>query len=455
MNRENYKIINFILFISITLLFGIGAIMYTPVLFVYYSGVIATILIIKNNNKDRKQFIDTLLIFLSTLFFGFLLAFAVNADFINEGTTFRYPDQMHFFESSEILGHQSSIREIINYTYSNFSQYHIVYILFGILSYLDVQVGGSVNFLPLLVHVAYVTALIPVFLYHILKLFVPRKTALYGVLYYGILTSIMSYSGYFLRDNHISLLTIIALFWMVRNVTLKRILLISLLIPIVASMRLSNSLLILAMLSIFIFSGNTSKILRFSFISIGIVLLIIFSGRLIDVISSTGDRLDNYVEFTSNIVSEKGGASLWLHSLPPIIKETGIFVSALFPFPFGGGYQNATTLSQYVMVTYDTITEIGWYIIFVGLIFFAKSIYIKVKHMPNKILLALVLLFILYMYANTTNMVIRRVTCVIPFIYIPFLIVYNEASNTTKYRYKRIALGSALFLVVLSVFIYI
>src|SRR5690606_1924489 len=119
----------------------------------------------------------------------------------------------------------------------------------------------------------------------------------------------------------------------------------------------------LAMLAVFIFSGNTSKILRFFFISISIVLLIILSGRLIDVISSTGERLDNYVEFTSNIVSEKGGASLWLHSLPPIIKETGIFISALFPFPFGGAYQNATTLPQYVMVTYDTITAIGWYMI--------------------------------------------------------------------------------------------
>ena len=455
MNNTNQNILNVTLFIAIIVCFTIGAIAYTPVLIIYFLGVLRTLTVMRIGNKNNKEFADTVTIFLSSLFFGFLLAFMVNMDFLQEGETFRYPDQMHFFESARIIGFQSSISSMLNYIGSNFTQYHIVYLMFGMLAYLDVFVSNTINFLPLLVSVVYTTALIPVFLYHILKKYLPKQLSLYASLYYGRLTVIMAYSGYLLRDNHVSLLTMIALFWMVRDVSFKRILLIVMLFPIVASMRLSNSLLILAMLAIYIFTGNTTKHFRFSFTLIAIIFLIAFSGRLIETISSTSDRLDLYIEYTGDAVESIGGRSVWLHSLPPVIKETGIFISALFTFPFGTMFKNASSFPQFFMVVYDTITEIGWYLIFVGLVFFIKPIYKRLIKMPNKMFLYLAILFILFMYANTTNMVFRRITCVIPFVYIPLLIVYNDATETKKTKFKTIAFSSCVLLIAISVFIFI
>lgn len=136
----------------------------------------ATLTIFKIGNKDQKEFVDTVTIFLSSLFFGFLLAFMVNMDFLQEGMTFLYPDQMHFFEDSRAIAlSSSSFNDVISQSFKGiYGEYKIVYFIFGSLSYLEKLTSGSINFLTLLYSVAYVTAFIPVFLYHIVKTISPK-----------------------------------------------------------------------------------------------------------------------------------------------------------------------------------------------------------------------------------------------------------------------------------------
>jgi hypothetical protein len=457
MNNTNQNILNVSLFFAIIVCFTIGAIAYTPVLIIYFLGVLATLTIFKIGNKDQKEFVDTVTIFLSSLFFGFLLAFMVNMDFLQEGMTFLYPDQIHFFEEARTIAlSSSSFNDVITQSFNGvYIEYKIVYFIFGSLCYLEKLTNGSINFLPLLYSVVYVTAFIPVLLYHIIKLYLPRLISLKSSLFYGLLTPIMAYSGYLLRDMHVTLITMIALFLMVRKITIVRVLGIALLIPIMSGFRLSNSLLILAMLGIFIFASKSSKTIKGIFILFGIGFLIFFSGDILNVILSTESRLDNYEVFTAERLEGSSGLGKRLYNLPPVVKEISIILFTLSAFPFIANITTTLSLSQFFMILYNSITNIGWFFIFFGVIYFIKPIYKRILKMPNKIFLYLLVLFVLYMFINTSNMTFRRLICVFPFIYIPFLLVYNDMSKEKRTTYKRLAFFAGVSLYVVYFFLLI
>lgn len=440
MQESNQKIINFTAFAATTICFAIGAIAYSPVFVVYYAGFLLTIGLFGILNKNRQEFADTVTIFLLTSLFGFILAFMVNMDFLDEGTTYLYPDQMDFFEQAASLSRNNSMVEIIKYVNENFIEYKLIYSLFGILAYFDFQSSGFVNFLPLLFSVVYITALIPVFLYHTTKIFLPRKISLQSTLYYALLTPMLAYSGFLLRDMHVALITVIALFWLVREVNVGRIVGITLLIPIIAGMRLSNSFLILAMLLIYVFAGKSSKFIKVMAVATVLAVLAYFSGDLINNITSTSNRIERYQEFTQSAVDKSDGLSKYFYSLPPVLKETSIILIELIAFPFISEFSSSMTAPQHVMAFYNSITNMGWFLIFFGFIFFIIPILKSTKNAQNKTLFFLILLFFLYMYMNTSNMTFRRLICAFPFIYIPFLIEYNKASAKIKKRYISSAL---------------
>ena len=446
MRQDFQQLLNLFLFTGILISIAIGTISYSSVLVFYFLGILVTIILIKAVNKDNKQFVDTLSIFLASLFFGLLLALMVNLDFVQNGKTFRYPDQMGFFEQAVYLASYHSVSDVIRAA-SVYVEYNVAYGLFGIIGYYDRLITGNVNFLPQLFSVVYITSLIPVFLYHILKLYVPNL-ALKGSLYYGILTPVMAYSGYLLRDMHMALLFMIILFWMVRKVTFLRVMGILVILPIIANLRLANSLLVLALLMIYIFSGKTSKFVRILFIIVGIVMLFYLSNQIIETVTATQSRLEMYEEFTTEQSEASDGLGKQINRFPPIIKEAAIIFIGLTNFPFWGKLPVNIDLAQFIMFSYSTITNIGWFFIIIGVIYFIKPIYIKISKMPNKIFLFLILLFALYILMNINNMNLRRIVYVFPFVYIPFLIVYQDLSNKQKKKYKQITFSFGLFLTV-------
>jgi hypothetical protein len=445
--QNNQHILNVILFFAVTICIVIGSIFYSSVLVFYFLGFIGTIILIKAGNKGNKQFVDTLTIFLANLFFGLLLALMVNLDFVQNGKTFRYPDQIDFFEQAIYLASNNSVSEVILAASVNYLEYNVAYGLFGVLGYFDRQLTGSVNFLPLLFSVVYITALIPVFLYHTLKLYVPRL-ALKGSLYYGLLTPIMAYSGYLLRDMHMALLFMIILFWMVRKVTILRVLGILAILPIIANLRLANSLLVLALLAIFIFSGKTSRFIRIASIIVGVGMLIYFTNEIVQIVTATQERLEMYEEFTREQVEDSDGLGKQINRLPPVIKETATIFIGLTSFPFWGKPPANIDLPQFTMVLYSTLTNIGWFFIIIGVFYFIKPIYIKVRKIPTKMLLYLILLFALYMVMNVNNMNLRRIIYVFPFVYIPFLMVYQDLTHKQKKTYKQVTFSFGLFLTI-------
>src|SRR5690554_94856 len=456
MSKQTQRIINASLLITISSMFVAGFIFDSIIFIVYYTVFIATVILLKLLNKKEQTFDDTLTIFLSTIFFGFILAFMVNSDFVQNGKTFFYPDQMHFYEEANKLSLSNSVVDLIEKAFFlDYRAYQMVYFMFGILSYLDRIVSGSVNFLPLLYSVVYVTAFIPVFFYHTIKLYLPRLISLKSSLFYALLTPIIAYSGYLLRDMHITLLTMIALFIMVRKVTITRVIAMVLLIPIAYHIRESNSLLLLAMLGIFVFTGKSSKKIKAISIVIGVAFLLYFSSELLNTLTLTENKLEGYSSFTSDKVQESAGIGGKLYGLPPIIKEFSIILFSLSAFPFFSSLSETISYQTFIMGVYSSITNIGWFFVFIGFIYFIKPIYKRILKMPNKIFLYLLVLFVLFMVANTTNMTFRRIISVLPFIYIPFMLVYNDTSRKERNRYKSLVIFMGLSLYSIYLFLII
>ena len=444
MKLDNQHILNIFLFFAIVICITIGALQYSSVLLYYFLSIVATLMFFAFRNKNIVELTDTITIFLATLFFGLILALMVNLDFIQNGKPYSYSDQMTFFEEAIYLASNNSILGVINAASVNYLEYNVAYGLFGILGYFDRLITGSVNFLPLLFSVAYVTALIPVFLYHILKLYVPNL-ALKGSLYYGLLTPVMAYSGYLLRDIHITLLFMIILFWIVKKVTIPRILGILAILLIISNLRLSNSLLVFVLLAVYIFSGKTYKFTRISFIILGIGAIFYFTNEINQTITSTKDRLELYEKYTMDQAEASDGLGKQIYRFPPIIKETAIIFIGLTSFPFWGK-PSINNIPQLIMVLYSTITNIGWFFVIIGVCYFIKQIYFQVRNLHNKMLLYLIIIFVLYLIMNVNNMSLRRIICVFPFVYIPFLMIYQNLTTKQKKTYKLVTLSFGIFL---------
>lgn len=445
MLNQRLQIFNFSLISAITILFIVASIVSSTVFVLYFIGFLFTILSFKTLVKDKNEFGDTILIFGSTMLFGFLLAFMVSNDFLSNGVTFSYPDQMHFFEETIALASSNSLSELLNRAFvTDYTEYKVVYLIFGSLGYLDNVVSGSVQFLPLLYSVVYTTALIPVFLYHTIKLYTTQRNALLGSLFYALLTPIMAYSGYLLRDMHIALIMMIVLYLMTRELKLWRIVIIALLIPITYHIRGSNALLVLAMLGIYIFAGKSSKTIRLSFVVLGAGFLIYYGSNIMNLVSSIESRLEGYQYFTAMSAEESSNLGKYLYRFPPIIKEASIILFSLSAFPFIGSLFDTADFSQFGMILYNSATNIGWFFIFFGLIYFIKPYVIKVFRMKDKTFLYLSALFVLYMIMNVNNMTFRRLICTFPFVYIPFLLVYFDASKEKRKRYKTMTVFSGI-----------
>lgn len=449
--KSRRQSLNMALFCAIATCYFVLSWLVTPVLLLYFIGVLATIFVITATNKDREERKDTVTVFLVTLTASIILVLANYLNYIKNGFPFLYPDQIHFYEEAKIVSAQENLMQCIKYVSDNYREYQSIYILNGILGYTDRLVTGKVNLLPLLFSVAYFTALIPTFFYHTVKIYLPRSSSFKSSLYLALATPMIAYSGYLLRDIHLTLVFSIVLFWVVRKVTLPRIIGIIILFPIVAGLRIVNIFLLIAMLAIFLFNGNASKIVRYLCIIAFIACSFYFALKISELYNTTISRLEHYNEFTNTLVDETSGIGKKLYSLPTGIKEVAIILNGLISFPFWGHIDLNLDLTEHLMLTYSTISNFGWFFTVSGLFFFVKPLWGLLSDNKNRLLLHLFLLSFLYIASNVSNMTTRRIMYVYPIIMLPFLIVYHSQSSKKRQRYFIFSVGT---IVALS-FIYI
>lgn len=449
--KNRKQSLNMALFCAIATCYFVLSWLVTPVLLFYFIGVLATIIAIVAINKDRGERKDTVTVFLVTLTASIILVLANYSNYIKNGVPFIYSDQIHFYEQAKIVSAQENLLKCIKYALDTYREYNTIYMLNGILGYTDRLVTGNVNLLPLLFSVAYFTALIPTFFYHTAKVYLPRSSSFKSSIYLALATPIIAYSGYLLRDIHLTLVFSIVLFWVVRKVTLPRIIGIIAMFPIVAGLRIVNIFLLIAMLAIFLFNGNASKIVRYVCIIAFIACSLYFTLKISDLYSTTVSRLENYNDRTSAFVDATSGVGKKLYGLPTGVKEVAIILNGLISYPFWGHIDLGLDATEYLMHTYSTISNIGWFFIVSGLFFFVKPLWRHLSDKKNRLMLHLFLLSLLYIASNVSNMTTRRIMYVYPILMLPFLIVYHNQSQEKRNKHFLFSVGA---IVALS-FIYI
>lgn len=445
--------INFLLFLVIAACYFGGTVVTSPLLILYFCGVILTIIFLLFANKSQQDRENSVTIFLLTLLPGLVLASINYYDYVNKGTFFLYSDQIHFYEQARIVSNQGSIKDCIIYASENYLEYNFIYGLNGILGYIDRMISNEVHLLPLLFSVSYFTALIPVFFYHTIILYLPSRISLKSSLYFGLATPIIAYSGYLLRDIHLALVFSFVFFLIVREISIVRILGLLLMIPVVAGMRLANVFLLIAIMIIYLFNNRTTRLIRFFSIVIIVVVGLYSAPQIASMLTSTVDRLDTYTTWTSEQVEHSDGLGKTLYKLPPVIKEAMIIANGLASFPFWNQLQSATDTPKFIMGSYDTIANIGWFFILSGIIYFARPIWYLLRQKKYRLLLLLVLLSFAYVASNVTNMDTRRIMYVYPLMTLPFLMVYYPQSKKAKRRHALFSIELLLGLSITYVFL--
>lgn len=445
--------INILLFGVITACYFWGAIVTSPVLILYFGGVISTVIFLLFANKKRQDQENSVTIFLLTLLSGVILSSINYYDYLNTGTFYLYSDQIHFYEQAKIVSAQGSIKDCIIYASENYLEYNFIYGLNGILGHIDRMISNEVHLLPLLFSVSYLTTLIPVFFYHTIKLYLPSRVSLKSSLYFGLATPIIAYSGYLIRDIHMALVFSFVFFLIVRKISIVRIIGLLLMIPVVAGMRLANVFLLIAMMVIYLFNNRTTRLIRFFAIVIVGVVGLYSATKIADLYTYTKFKQEHYTTWTSEQVESSDGLGKSLYRLPPVIKETVIIANGLASFPFWGQIRSASDTPKFIMGSYDTISNIGWFFILTGLIYFAKPIWSLLRQKKHRLLLLLVLLSFAYVASNVSNMTTRRIMYVYPIITLPFLMVYYPQSRTTKRQHILFSLALLLGLSLTYIFL--
>ncbi len=232
--------------------------------------------------------------------------------------------------------------------------------------------------------------------------------------------------------------------------SIKRLLLFIPLIIVTLEFRLEMGLFCFFMPVYYIyFRGKKHKNYKFIFTSlifIGIAVLGLILNFLMSSISSALGSFEGYSNYTEENLGEGLGAMLY--QLPAGVKQLAITLfSQITPFPAWGKFLVSETNYEYVISFVQFCGAIFWSYIFLFMSFsFTNSKVRKKLSKENIVVLIIVLIFLM---GNSSEMNTRRILCIYPLIFILYLNIRQMLPNRKRmyYSYSSLALYSALSVV--------
>lgn len=386
---------------------------------------------------ERKKALKIFL--LSSLLYFIFALFAYWAYAINNNSFFQYPDQENFYEMSQYLGRLPNLKSIFDGCFTD--QVYLIltenqgaYFYLGITSYFANHCLGGNNVLFQILNVSFLAALIPVFVFRILTTFVSVKRAFKSTIVFVFCSYIFYYSPWILRDIHIALLYTIGLSLLYSSFKFYRLLVLCVLAFITFYFRVEHGLFMLFMPLLYVYEQTKgSKIVRYSLITIGVVIMLCLSVLIIPDIMAFQGTLERY-QHTTQAVAEEGGLGKHIYRLPTGIKELVIILySQMFPFPSWNLVADAKDFPQLIICLTQMIAPTFWFVVWFCVIQIIRFKDYR-KSLPNILILS-VLIFLFFLLANSSNINPRRLICMYPVLYIfyvmakeryPFYIVKNQ-----------------------------
>lgn len=413
---------------------------------------IASIIIISPNKQIEKVILNVFfitfsvyLLYASVIFLGYEY---------NNFKFYFFPDQGYFYDNSNELINLQSLNDVYKETIIKKIHYENegAFFVFGSIAYLaNTYFDGNSVFLQILytsftgvLTIVFVTRTLYYYQEDLIKL---KKNALL----FAFFSPLFFYSSFILRDIHICLMYAIALYLIHQKFKFLNIIYLIILFFIVKEFRLENALFLLSFIVFYVFTNRNSnslikKTYPFIFIT-GIAATILTINYLLKDISNSVQSFEMYENYTESKLNDGFGALLY--KLPFGIKQIALILNSqltpLPPWSFINFRHNIfIILSGLVM----TIATIFWSILFISSLY---SLVIKkaFKKYDYKFIFLLVL-FLLFLLLNTSNINVRRLLPMYPILFFLFV-----SLKQAKHFKQILSHSSVIYISIVSLYIFL
>lgn len=381
---------------------------------------------------SKKEFKNSLF-----LFFLFFQIYLLHMSIVHHGLELLYnrsniaQDELWFYATSNQI--TSSLKS--GYTLFDLAdifEYHespaYIY-LSGWLAIFSNYAGFNSVFIQKLI-IVFFASLIPVVLYLILKMYVKEKTAVYGAVVYGMFTFITPISTMVLRDIPVALTYIIFFLFIIEKVSIRNIILISIVSVFSYFLRVETGIFLIGMSSVYLIYGFNyfvkNKTIRIAVISILIFTFftLLLQFNFIDMFLKVNEASIDHASENA----QKGSLAMKLISLPYGLNIISMAIfSQMQPFP------SWIVLKDFgILLLFSMIGGITWFFVWSFLIYgifklkILKIIDIKLKYLFYFSIIYIVLI-------GGSEGVTRRLLAVYPVIFLISLLSFIEINKKNKF----------------------
>lgn len=363
-----------------------------------------------------------------------------------------WDDQIKFYLNAKYL-EDHSVHEIVRLSYRTlwFSESPLFAVLLGLIGKAGNWLDES-NYTFFLFHVTFLSSFIPVFIYKIARFYFSRKLAYKVAIVYTFFSFSLFFSGRLLRDPHIALVFIWAMYLICnpkRNI--KAFIQLLLLVVVCYNLRVEHGYFMVSFIMLYcllwgkkLFKDTrlVAMIMSFTFL----LSFSIFSPRDLGVDKVVDTGADTYTRYEKSSLEgasiDSFGKDLMRLPVPVNYVATGAF-GQLQPFPLWvslGVKGNRTNWIWFPQAVAGAFWFLCWCFIIKGR---AQGTQL-IKIVPVE-MLYLSLLSILLILLTSANIGVRRVYCVYPPIY--FLAIFSYLKMTRVHRVALVQFGFVVLVI--------
>jgi len=383
------------------------------------------------------------------IFLLFFLVYLLHSSIIHYGiievygSPFIKSDELFFREVSDTI----SLKFKMGYTFFELDKIYIegtagIY-LYGLVATLA-NFFGENSILVLKISVVLVSALIPMYLYGISRLYFSENISLSVATIYGFFSFVPYLSSTLLRDIHIALMFIITMYIILQRLSIVNLIVLFFVSFVSYYLRPQTGLFMMGFSVIYFFvlvrSMVENRYIELSIYSvlIGVMVIVVLNSNLMEVYNMTANSTGNKPSAT-----QASGMGAKIAKLPiPLNIVAQLSYGQMQPFPpswiFSGNNKGFFQISYLIS---GIAWFLGWGFLLYGL--FKKKILSKVD-LKLKLMFLISMAYLILIATIITGM--RRQMPVYPILYLFMVFSYLEMSVTER---TKIWVGMSLFYITL------
>ena len=407
------------LFVIILIFSNSSAIAFSFFFFLSIGGLIISLIGLNKSNKIR---LCKLFLFITP--FYLLYAFIAYLGYCYLGDFYLFPDQGYFYENSNLLAKSNSIRQIYILCFVDNIHYETegAFFLFGSIGYFANKFFDGNSVLLQIIFTSFFAIYSSLYLFQVISSQVKESKAFKYTLNFALFSPLFFYSPWLLRDVHIGLLYLVGFYLIYRKFNALNFLYFYIVFAILIQFRPGHGLFFLTFPIVhLIINKNKSKFIK-SFLPLVIlasvfIFAFVFYKRFDEIMYSV-DEYNKYSKYTEGKLNSGFGAKLY--GLPTGVKQLALIINS-----------QITPLPPWVNISFTS----NFFIVIVGFISMITAVYwsrisifimLSLTRLKRLFLLPfnlriLLILGIVFLLLNTSNIDVRRIMAIYPIFFLCYI----------------------------------